>query len=91
MNKEELEEKLAKAGIKGEWVNANKYGYSRTFQFELDNQIIQIEWYYNYSTIMIGNAHFWFDHININSCYPMQGEWIEFSLRGERPLHLKVR
>ena len=27
MNKEELEEKLAKAGIKGEWVNADKYGF----------------------------------------------------------------
>ena len=30
------------------------------FQFDLNGQTIEIEWYCNYSTLMIGNAHFWF-------------------------------
>ena len=40
---------------------------------------------------MIGNAHFWFDSIVLHSGYPIQGEWIEFSFRGEHPLHIKVK
>ena len=91
MSKEELVEKLAKVGINGEWINPDKYGFSRIFQFELDGQSIQIEWYSNYSTIMIGNVHFWFDRISTYSGYPMQGKWIEFSYRNEHPLHLKVK
>ena len=91
MTKTELEEVFEKVGIKGEWVNVDKYGFSRIFQFTLDNQTIQIEWYCNYCTLIIGNIHFWFDHININSCYPEVGEWIEFSFRSDRPLHLKVK
>lgn len=90
MNKEKLVEKLEKVGIKGEWVNYDEYNFSRLFQFELNGQVIQIEWYCNYCTLMIGNAHFWFDTIRTNSGYPMSGEWIEFSFRGEHPVHLKV-
>ena len=90
MSKEELVEKLAKVGINGEWIDEDKYGFSRLFQFELNGQHIQIEWYCNYSTIMIGNAHFWFDRITYSG-YPMQGKWIEFSFRNEHPLHLKVK
>lgn len=91
MTKTELEEKFLKARIKGEWVSVDEYGFSRIFKFTLDNQIIQIEWYCNYCTLIIGNVRFWFDHININRRYPEVGEWIEFSFRGEHPLHLKVR
>ena len=91
MSKEELVEKLAKVGIKGEWIKPNKYGFSRIFQFELNGQTIEIKWFCNYSTLMIGNAHFWFDRISTWSGYPMQGKWIEFSYRNEHPLHLKVK
>ena len=91
MSKEELVEKLTEVGINGEWINPDKYGFSRIFQFELDGQSIQIEWYSNYSTIMIGNVHFWFDRISTYSGYPMQGKWIEFSFGNEHPLHLKVK
>ena len=90
MSKEELVEKLAKVGINGEWVNPDEYGFSRIFQFELNGQTLEIEWYCNYSTLMIGNAHFWFDNISTYSGYPRHGEWIEFSFRGERPVYLKV-
>ena len=90
MSKEELGEKLDKVGINGEWVNPDEYGFSRIFQFELNGQTLEIEWYCNYSTLMIGNAHFWFDNISTYSGYPRHGEWIEFSFRGEHPVHLKV-
>lgn len=90
MTKEELVNKLDKVGIKGQWINQNEYGFSRIYEFAINEQIIQIEWYANYSTVMIGNAHFWFDNILLHSSYPMQGEWIEFSFRGEHPLHIKV-
>ena len=90
MSKEELEEKLTSVGISGEWVDEDEYGFSRVFQFTLENQIVKIEWYCNYSTLMIGNAHFWFDRISAYSGYPHTGEWIEFSFRGEHPVHLKV-
>lgn len=90
MSKEELVEKLAKVGIDGEWLNPDEYGFSRIFQFKLNGQTLEIEWYCNYSTLMIGNAHFWFDNISTYSGYPRHGEWIEFSFRGEHPVHLKV-
>ena len=83
MTQEELVNRLEKVDIKGQWINSD--------EFAINEQIIQIEWYANYSTIMIGNVHFWFDNILLHSSYPMQGEWIEFSLRGEHPLHIKVK
>lgn len=91
ISQEELVEKLEKVGIKGEWVKPDEYGISRFFQFELDGQEIQIEWYCNLCTLIIGNAHFWFDRIGTYSGYPMRGEWIEFSYGNDKPLHLRVR
>ena len=90
MSQKDLVEKLEKVGIKGEWVEPDEYGFSRVFKFELNGQTLEIEWYCNYSTLMIGNAHFWFDNISTYSGYPRHGEWIEFSFRGEHPVHLKV-
>ena len=91
MTKEAMVEKLEKVGIKGEWINADEYGFSRLFQFEVDKQTIQIEWYCNYSTLIIGNFHFWFDHISTYSGYPHSGEWIEFAFRSDKPIHLRVK
>ena len=90
MSKEELVEKLSEVGINGEWIDEDEYRFSRLFQFELNGHPIQIEWYCNYSTIMIGNVHFWFDRISTYSGYPIKGKWIEFSFRNEHPLHLKI-
>ena len=91
MSKEELVEKLAKVGINGEWINPDEYGFSRIFQFELNGQTIKIEWFCNYSTLIIGNAEFWFDRISTYSGYPAQGKWIGFSFGNEHALHLKVK
>ena len=91
MDKNKLEEILESVGIKGEWIKPDEYGFSRTFQFELSEQVMQINWYCNYSTLIIGNAHFWFDRISTYSGYPYNGKWIEFSFRNEHPIHLKVK
>lgn len=91
MTKEELVNKLKQVGINGEWINRDEWGFSRLFQFKLGEQTIQIEWYWNYSTLIIENIHFWFDKIRTSSCYPYQGKWIEFSFRNESPLHLRVQ
>lgn len=90
MTREELVEKLEEVGIKGEWRDSDEYAFSRLFEFEIDGQTMQIEWFCNYSTLTIGNAQFWFDTINTNSCYPHNGKWIEFSFRNEHPIHLRV-
>ena len=54
MTQEELVNRLEKVGIKGQWINSDKYGFSRIYEFAINEQIIQIEWYANYSTVMIG-------------------------------------
>ena len=48
MTQEELVNKLEKVGINGQWVNPDKYGFSRTYEFVINEQIVQIEWYTNY-------------------------------------------
>lgn len=91
MTSGELEKKLLKAGIKGDWVDPDEFGFSRTFQFEVNGQKMEIEWYCNYSTLMVGNIHFWFDEIITNSTYLHRGEWIGFSFRNEHPIHLRIK
>lgn len=54
--KEKLEETLSKVGIVGEWINPDKYGFSRVYKFNACGTEIIIEWYCNYSEIQIGNA-----------------------------------
>ena len=90
MTKEELVEKLETVDIKGEWINQDEYGFSRIYQFNINNQSMQIEWYCNYSTLILGNVRFWFDNISISSSYPEKGKWIELSFRNEHPIHIKV-
>jgi hypothetical protein len=89
--KEKLEKALSKVGIVGEWINRDKYGFSRFYKFNAcDNEVI-IEWWCNYSEIRIGNVRMWFTHIKTYSGYPERGEWIEFTFKGEKPLHLKIK
>lgn len=89
--KAKLEETLAKVGIVGEWINPDEYGFSREYKFNACGTEVIIEWYSNYSEIIIGSARMWFTHIRICSGYPMAGEWIEFKFNDQLPLHLKVK
>lgn len=90
MTQEQLQEKLESVGIKGEWVDKDENGFSRTFRFEIDGQVFNIEWYKNYSTLMVGNVHYWFDNISTWSGYPYHGKWIEFIFGNDHALHVKV-
>lgn len=89
--KEKLEEALSKVEIVGEWINPDEYGFSRFYRFNVCETAVIIEWYCNYSEIQIGGARMWFTHINTYSGYPAVGEWIEFTFKGEHPLHLKIK
>lgn len=89
--KKKLEDALSKVGISGEWINQDKYGFSRTYKFNACGTDVIIVWWCNYSTVRIGNAEMWFTHIDTYTCYPMRGEWIEFTYNGEQPLHLKIK
>jgi hypothetical protein len=89
--KEKLERALSKVGIVGEWINPDRYGFSRLYKFDACGTDVIIEWYCNYSVIMIGNSRMWFTHIKTYSGYPEHGEWIEFTFNGEKPLHLKIK
>lgn len=89
--KEKLEQALSKFGITGEWMKKDEFGFSRHFKFEVLGQECVIRWYHNYSDLIIGNAHIYFDSIT-KSYYPEVGEWIEFSFRNRNNvLHLKVK
>jgi hypothetical protein len=90
-SKEKLERVLSEVGIVGAWIEPDKYGYSRLYEFNTCGTEVIIEWYCNYSEIRIGNARMWFTHIKTYSGYPEKGEWIEFTFNGEKPLHLKVK
>lgn len=43
MTQEELVNRLEKVGIKGQWINSDIYGFSRIYEFAINEQIIQIE------------------------------------------------
>ena len=91
-SKEKLEEALSKVGIVGEWVNPDKSGFTRFYKFNACGTKVIIEWYWNYSEISINdNVRMYFTHINTYCGFSMPGEWIEFTFKGEKPLHLKVR
>ena len=89
--KEKLEKVLAKVGIVGEWINPDEYGFSRLYKFNACGTEVIIEWYCNYSEIIIGSARMCFTHIYTCVGYPMHGEWIEFTYEKGMPLHLKIR
>ena len=89
--KEKLERVLSKVGLSGEWINPDKYGFSRLYKFNACGTEVLIEWYCNYSEIIIGSAQMCFTNINVCSGYPVSGTWIEFTFNGEQPLYLKVK
>lgn len=89
--KENLEVALRLAGVQGEWINPDQYGFSRDYKIKIGEQEIIIEWYKNYSTVKIGNLHFWADSINPDSGYPYRGRFIAFGFRGHEFIHLKVK
>ena len=89
--REKLEKELSKVGIVGEWINPDKYGFSRLYKFNACGTDVIIVWYYNYSTIKIKNVRKCFTQIDTCSGYPEKGKWIELSFKNDQPLYLKVK
>ena len=88
--KERLEVALRLAGVNGEWINQDENGFSREYKINISGQEIIIEWYCNYSTVKVGNLHFWADGIHPDSGYPFRGRWIDFLYGDTHIIHLKV-
>ena len=88
--KEKLEQIMSEVGISGNWINADQYGFSRTYLFNVNGQDIVIEWYCNYSNVNIGNVRLWVDSIQADDCYPEHGKWIEMMYQGRTVAHIKV-
>ena len=91
--KEKLEEYFKSRGIEYRWVKHDKYGFSRHMLFQAYDTVCEIEWFCNYSTIMVdGVAHYWFTMIDDSNCYPRPGEWLEFKIRNEEHgLHVRIK
>lgn len=90
---EKLVEFFEKHGIECKWTNHDKYGFSRHLIFTAKDAVCEIEWYTNYSTIILdGVAHYWFDKIDDSNTYPCEGDWLEFKLGNEEHgLHVRVK
>lgn len=91
--REKLEEYFKKRGIDCKWIKEDEYGFSRHLIFQAKDTVCEIEWYTNYSTVIVdGVAHYWFDRIDDSNCYPMEGDWLEFKFgKEEHGLHIRIR
>ena len=90
---EKLEEYFKKRGIDCKWVNHDECGFSRHFIFTAKDTVCEIEWFTNYSTIIMdGVAHYWFNKIDDSNVYPHEGYWLEFNFGNEEHwLHVRIR
>ena len=52
------------------WINKDKYGFSRTYQFEVRNVVYEIEWWCNISYLYCGELFVLFDEMRIDSTWP---------------------
>ena len=74
---EELKEFFDNLNIKSNWVNPDKYGFSRVLEFKIYDITYQIVWFVNESTILIGKhkraARITFRFVYLNRTYPLIG------------------
>jgi len=71
--KQEDVERIAKLSSKitdCKWINQDKYGFSREYQFTVRGVTYVIEWYCNYSSLFIGEVTVVFDGLRYDGCWP---------------------
>ena len=92
-DKDALFEYFRSRGIDCKWVKHDENGFSRHLIFQALDTVCEIEWYTNYSTLIIdGVANYWFNKIDDSNVYPREGEWLEFKFgREEHGLHVRVK
>ncbi len=57
--------------IGGKLINKDKYGFSRTFEFTVDENNFKIVWFHNQSTLIINNlTHVMFFKAELSNTYP---------------------
>lgn len=68
---------LKSHNIDSEYVNLDKYNYSRTIQFVVNNQTYQIVWFINECKLRIGtdtrSPFVVFKHLYYDNCLPIVG------------------
>lgn len=62
--------KLSKEITDCKWINQDKYGFSREYQFTVRGVTYVIEWYCNYSELRIGEVTVLFNGIRYDGCWP---------------------
>lgn len=54
-----------------EWINKDKYGFSRDLQFNVRGNTYKIKWYWNYSHLYFNDESFLiFDCVEVSSTWP---------------------
>ena len=74
---EQIVDFLKSHNIDSEYVNLDKYNYSRTIQFNVNNQTYQIVWFINEGKLRIGadtrSPFVMFKHMYYDNCLPIVG------------------
>lgn len=53
-----------------DWIKPDKYGFCRTYQFEVRGATYEIEWHCNYSELRCGEMLVLFDDLRISNTWP---------------------
>ena len=74
---ENIVEFLKSHNIESEYVDFDKYNYSRTIQFTVNEQVYRIFWFNNESKLKIGThkraSFVMFKYIYFDTCFPIVG------------------
>jgi len=74
---EEIVRFLKGLGLNSEMVNTDKYGFSRRIEFKVYNQVYNIVWFKNSSTLIIGSndrsPQIPFRHMKLDDTFPLVG------------------
>lgn len=68
---------LEQFGITSKYINFDKYNFSRTIEFVVNEQTYQVVWFINESKLIIGNnirsPFVVFKHVYFDNCTPIVG------------------
>lgn len=67
---EQLEKIMNDELVSGNQVGIDKYGFSRTFEFNVLGHEYKIEWYKNHSTLTCGELKVLFFDVELSNTYP---------------------
>ena len=78
---EEISEVMADDRINGKQVNIDEYGFSREFEFTIDDNSYRIFWFHNHSTLCVGSLVVCFHRALLANTWPMCGTKMQLHFR----------